>query len=160
MNLFQDWKANSGNTKGQLILFLFRIAQAASKGNLLTRIFFWPYLAFYRLIVVWILGIELPLNGFVGPRLRLYHGQSLVVFGRVSIGADVTLRHCTTIGAKQIGDKYLFPTIQDGVDIGCNSVVLGDITIGANSVIGAGSVVLKSTARGSVFAGNPAKQLR
>ncbi len=159
-NPFQDWEANSRNTKGRLVLLMFRLACLASNNGLLVKSVCYPYLLFYQLIVSWTLGIELPLNGTVGPRLRLYHGQALVVYNRVSIGSDVTLRHCTTIGAKLVDGEYFYPTIGDRVEIGSNCILIGNINIASDTVIGAGSVVLKSTNNGDVVVGNPARQVK
>jgi len=160
MIFFQDWAANTGNTKGRVVMLLFRIAQWVSARNMILRAALSPYLVFYRAVINWGLGIELPVSGHVGPRLKIYHGQGLVVYNRVHIGADVTLRHCTTIGSKLVHGVQQYPILEDGVDIGANSVVIGGVTIGANAIIGAGSVVTKSIPPNGVFAGNPARPLR
>ena len=81
----------------------------------------------------------------------------------VLIGPNVTL--CTTghsIHPKHRGDgMYSFPiTIEDNVWIGANVVVLPDVTIGKNSVIGAGSVVTKDIPANSVAFGSPCKVFR
>lgn len=154
--ILQDLRANAGNPKAQGILVLFRTAQVARrylrKYPLLAL-----YLVFYRVIVEWILAVELPWNTEVGPRLRIYHGFGLVVNDGSVIGADVTLRHNVTIGHKEPHGRC--PRIEDGVDFGASSVALGDITIGANAVVGAGSVVVRSVEAGERVAGNPAKSL-
>jgi putative colanic acid biosynthesis acetyltransferase WcaB len=157
--IFQDWNANHGNPKGQLVLALFRVAQwvrALPEPWWLLGI---PYLAFYRISVEWVLGIELRFATRVGPRLRLFHGQALVVHEASVIGADCILRQSTTIGNKTLADGSPGPSpvLGNGVDVGANAVILGGITIGDEAVIGAGSVVLKDIPARAVVAGNPAR---
>jgi putative colanic acid biosynthesis acetyltransferase WcaB len=151
-SIFQDWEANRGNPKGQLVLALFRLAQRVRAFPEPWWLLGIPYLAFYRISVEWILGIELRFGTRVGPRLRLFHGQSL-------IGADCTLRQSTTIGNKTLanGLEGPSPVLGNGVDVGANAVILGAITIGDQAVIGAGAVVLKDVPARAVVAGNPAR---
>lgn len=68
--LFQDWNANSNNSKGQFVLVLFRLASLATRHKLIF-ILFVPYLIFYRVLVEWILGIELPYKAKIGKCLKL-----------------------------------------------------------------------------------------
>jgi len=158
-DILQDWEANRGNPKGQLVLALFRLAQwvrALPEPWWLLGI---PYLAFYRINVEWILGIELRFKTRVGPRLRLFHGQALVVHESAVIGADCTLRQSTSIGSKKLADGSdgASPVLGNGVDVGANAVILGAITVGDGAVIGAGAVVLKDVPARAVVAGNPAR---
>lgn len=157
--IFQDWEANQGNVKGQLVLALFRLAQKTRALPEPWWLLGLPYLAFYRLSVEWMLGIELRFKTRVGPRLRLYHGQALVVHEQTVIGADCMLRQSTTIGNKigADGKPGACPVLGNGVDVGANAVILGAITIGDGAVIGAGSVVVKDVPAGAVVAGNPAR---
>ena len=162
MYIFQDLKNNPKNIKAKIVLVLFRLAQLCRKTP---KPFFYiliPYLIFYRVIVEWILCIELPWNTKVGKGLSLFHGQSLVVNDGTIIGENCTLRHCTTIGNKQLenGEFSNAPIIQDNVDIGSNVVILGPITIGRGSIIGAGSVVVKDIEPYSLVVGNPARVIK
>ena len=162
MYIFQDLKNNPKNIKAKIVLVLFRLAQLCRKTP---KPFFYiliPYLIFYRVVVEWILCIELPWNTKVGKGLSLFHGQSLVVNDGTIIGENCTLRHCTTIGNKQLenGEFSKAPIIEDNVDIGSNVVILGPITIGCGSVIGAGSVVVKDIEPYSLVVGNPARVIK
>src|SRR5687768_9203837 len=104
----QDAAANSNNTKGKLVMLLFRIADYSSRRKW-TKILFFPYLLFYRFFVEWTLGIELPWGVEIGSGLRLFHGQATVVNKHTIIGSNCTLRQSTTIGnAKEEGP---FPVI-------------------------------------------------
>ena len=157
-----DWDANRGNSKGQLVMLLFRIAQSVRRLPDPWWLLGAPYLVCYRLLVEWVLGIELRYKTQVGPRLRLFHAQALVVHEHTVIGEDCTIRQSTTIGNKTLldGESGACPVIGDRVNIGANAVILGGITIGDGAVIGAGSVVVKDVAAGAVVAGNPARVIR
>ena len=159
--LFQDWQANKGNLKGRVILVLFRIARLLRNSSPPIMILGIPFLVTYRIMIEWILGIEIPWNLELGENAKLYHGQALVINDNSKIGANVTIRHSTTIGAKVAKDgRSLAPRIGNNVDIGSNVVILGSVSIGDNAIIGAGSVVVKDVEAGTVVAGNPAKAVR
>lgn len=159
MNLMQDWEANRGNPKAQLVLLFFRLAAACRRLKRPWIFFTLPYLICYRVGVEWILGVELPWKLQVGPGLKLFHGMGLVVNDRAVLGRDVILRHCTTIGVKetQALGQGAAPVIGDGVDIGSNVVILGAIHVGAGARIGAGSVVIRDVPAGATVVGNPAR---
>ena len=158
--LFQDWGQNRQNFKGQLVLFMFRLVQAVNKYTL-TKIIFFPYLMFYRFFVEWLLGIELPRKLQIGRGLSLFHGQALVVNKGTVIGEYCVLRNSTTIGHKKLPDGTFSkcPVIGNHVDIGANVCIIGDVTIGDNVIIGAGSVVVKNIPANSIAVGNPARVL-
>ena len=114
----------------------------------------------YRIIVEWILCVEIPFRTKIGKSLRLYHGQSLVVNNETIIGSNCTLRQSTTIGTNKKlsnGKWNKSPIIGDNVDVGANCIIIGPIVIGDNVIIGAGSVVVKSVESNTKVAGNPAK---
>lgn len=154
--VFQDWKTNAGNTKGRVVLLLFRMANFCST----KRIYYYlgiPYLLFYRFTVEWVLGIEIPWNTKIGKNLRLFHGQALVVNKDVVIGENCILRHSTTLGNKQLksGLMSLSPIIGNHVDIGSNVCVIGHVYIQDHVLIGCGTVVVKDVCSNSVVTGNP-----
>jgi putative colanic acid biosynthesis acetyltransferase WcaB len=161
MNIFCDWKRNKKNIKGRLVLPAFRIAHLAANNKMLFIIFI-PYLIFYRIVVEWILGIELPYKTLIGKGLSLYHGHALVVNDGTVIGEDCVLRHSTTIGNKLLsnGSFSQCPKIGNNVDIGSNVCIIGPIIIGNNVIIGAGSVVVKDVPPDSVVVGNPARIIK
>jgi putative colanic acid biosynthesis acetyltransferase WcaB len=158
--VFQDWRANRQNFKGQLVLFLFRLAQLVNK-SIITKIIFYPYLLWYRYVVDWVWNIELPRKLTVGEGLSLFHGHALVINQGVVIGENCTLRNSTTIGHKSLGDGNFSacPRIGNNVDIGANVCIIGDVTIGDNVIIGAGAVVTKNIPADCVVVGNPARIL-
>lgn len=156
-SVFQDWKTNRGNIKGRMILVFFRLAVVLRSHIVLTILFF-PYLAFYRFFIEWVLGTEVQWGLKVGSGFRLEHGQSLLISGRSTIGKNCTVRQSTTIGNRRLKDGSLaVPIIGDNVDIGAHVCIIGDIVIGDNVIIGAGSVVVKDIPSNCTVFGNPAK---
>lgn len=160
--VFQDWKVNPRQPKIQLALASFRLAQKCSR---LAKPWYYlvvPYLVLYRVAVDWLLSIELHWTLQVGPRLRIYHGFGLVVHPETVIGADCTLRHCTTFGAREAvpGPTSGLPVLADGVNVGPHCVILGPVQIGEGAMIGAGSVVTRDVPAGAIVAGNPARVLQ
>lgn len=159
-HLFQDRQANRQNFKGQLVLFLFRLAQLINR-SMIAKVIFYPYLLLYRYWVDWVWGIELPRKLTVGKGLSLYHGHALVLNQGVIMGNNCTLRNSTTIGHKKLADGTFSacPRIGNNVDIGANVCIIGDIEIGDNVAIGAGSVIVKNIPANSIAVGNPARIL-
>lgn len=156
--LFQDWRANRKNIKGQLVLFLFRSVQLINR-SMFFKIILFPYLMLYRFFVEWLLGIELPRKLTAGKNLILYHGQALVVNQGVVIGDNCVLRNSVTIGHKKLADGSFTacPIIGNYVDIGANVCIIGNITVGNNVIIGAGAIVVKNVPDNCVVVGNPAR---
>lgn len=159
--VLQDWAVNAGNPKGQLVLLAFRVAQALWRTPTPLRWLGVPLLVLYRVVVDWVLGIELHWKLRVGPRLRLYHGVGLVVNPGAVIGADCVLRHCTTIGraSGEFDAPTGCPVLGDGVDVGPHAAILGPIRVGDGARIGAGAVVVRDVSPGAVVVGNPAREL-
>lgn len=160
--IFQDWSTNKGNIKAQLILSFYRFCYLISSSNKFILILGIPFLIIYRIVIEWILGVEIPFRTRIGKCLKLYHGQSLIINNKTIIGANCTLRQSTTIGNKMLSNNTWSgcPVIGNSVDIGCNVVIIGPIIIGDNVTIGAGSVVTKHIKSNVIVAGNPAKVIK
>jgi serine O-acetyltransferase len=122
----------------------------------------WQRLAKLPALVNFVLfGIEVPPRIPIGPGLVLMHTQGTVL-GAASIGANVTLYHQVTLGAVEMDFAYtamLRPIIGDGVVIGVGAKVLGGLTLGNGSVVGANAVVIKNVPPGYVAIGVPARNL-
>ncbi len=101
-------------------------------------------------------GIEIHPAAIVGRRLFIDHGMGVVIGETAVIGNDVTLYQGVTLGGTGKGHGKRHPTICDNVFVGNNTNVLGNITIGENSRIGAGSVVLTDVPPNSTAVGVPA----
>ncbi|HET8824399.1 MAG TPA: serine O-acetyltransferase [Terriglobales bacterium] len=103
----------------------------------------------------WMTGIEIHPGAQIGSRLFIDHGMGVVVGETTIIGDEVTIYQGVTLGGtgKEQGKRH--PTIGNGVVIGAGARVLGNIEIGHNSRIGAGSVVLRSIPDDSTVVGVP-----
>lgn len=104
-------------------------------------------------------GIEIHPGAIIGSNLFIDHGMGVVIGETAIIGNDVTIFHGVTLGGtgKDKGKRH--PTIGDNVLIGAGAKVLGNISIGSNSKIGANAVVIKSFPESSTIVGVPGKKI-
>lgn len=100
-------------------------------------------------------GIEIHPGATIGPRLFIDHGMGVVIGETTEIGADVTLYHGVTLGGTSLNKGKRHPTLGDRVVIGAGAKVLGAITIGSDSRVGANAVVVKAVPENSVVVGVP-----
>ncbi len=102
-------------------------------------------------------GIEIHPGAKIGRRLFIDHGMGVVIGETCEIGNNVTLYQGVTLGGtgKEKGKRH--PTVKDNALIATGAKVLGSITVGENSKIGAGSVVLKDVPPNSTVVGIPGK---
>ena len=123
----------------------------------------WLWLRGFRLFPRWLsqvarlfTGIEIHPGAKIGRRLFIDHGMGVVIGETAILGNDVTLYQGVTLGGtgKEKGKRH--PTLRDGVFVGNNANILGNITIGENSRVGAGSVVLRDVPPNSTVVGVPA----
>ena len=150
-----DIAANSHDPKGLLLVVAYRLASEARRwgtASPLHRLAVVPALLAYRVVVEWVLGVELPAQVDAGPGLRIRHGQGLVVNTGTVLGANVMLRHNVTIGniRRGPGDTTACPVIGDGVEFGAGAVVVGPVTVGDGALIGANAVVSTDVPAGAV----------
>jgi serine O-acetyltransferase len=100
-------------------------------------------------------GIEIHPGATIGRFFFIDHGMGVVIGETAEIGDYVTLYHGVTLGGTSLNKVKRHPTLEDHVVVGAGAKVLGAITIGANSRIGANAVVVKSTPPDSVVVGVP-----
>src|SRR5947209_10392413 len=128
----------------------------------LPKLLRWPFTLLYRFLqkwVQWTCGITLPYTVRLGRRVRIWHHGGMIL-NAAAIGDDVHIRQNTTFGIARKDRLHELPTIEDRVDVGCGAVILGKITIGHDSVIGANAVVLNAVPPNSVAVGVPAKVIK
>ena len=101
-------------------------------------------------------GVDIHPGALLGRRLFIDHATGVVIGETAIVGSDVTLYQGVTLGGtgKVHGKRH--PTVCDGVFVGNNANILGNITIGQNSRVGAGSVVLTDVPPNSTVVGVPA----
>ena len=100
-------------------------------------------------------GIEIHPAAEIGRRLFIDHGLGVVIGETAIVGDDVLLYQGVTLGGtgKEQGKRH--PTLEDSVVVGSGAKILGNITVGNNCRIGAGSVVLRNVPADSTVVGVP-----
>ena len=100
-------------------------------------------------------GIEIHPGAEIGRRFFIDHGMGVVIGETTIIGDDVTLYQGVTLGGtgKEHGKRH--PTLRNNVVVGVGAKVLGNVTIGENSRVGGGSVVVDDVPENSTIVGVP-----
>jgi serine O-acetyltransferase len=105
-------------------------------------------------------GIEIHPAADIGPGLFIDHGMGVVIGETARLGQDVTLYQGVTLGGTGFATGKRHPTVEDNVTIGASASLLGPITVGHGSKIGAGSVVIHDVPPNSTVVGNPGHPVR
>jgi serine acetyltransferase len=156
VKILQDWQANAGDKKAQIVMLAFRTAQMVNASqSLFARVVAKPYTVAYRIIIDWVLGVEIPWQTQIGPELRLQHAQSIVINAEVVIGSRVSLHQGVTLGGRRSGHDC--PIIGDAVRVGAGAIIIGDVRVGNEAIVGAGAVVVHDVAPKARVVGNPAR---
>ncbi len=102
-------------------------------------------------------GIEIHPGAQIGKNFFVDHGMGVVIGETAIVGDDVLLYQGVTLGGtgKETGKRH--PTLGNGVVVGAGAKILGNITIGDNSYIGANAVVIKSVPPSSTVVGIPGR---
>ncbi len=104
-------------------------------------------------------GIEIHPGATIGHNFFIDHGMGVVIGETAEVGDNVTLYHGVTLGGTSSQKVKRHPTLEDNVVVGAGAKVLGAITIGSGSRIGANAVVVKSTPPNAVVVGVPGQVL-
>lgn len=96
----------------------------------------------------------------IGRRVFIDHGAGVVIGETAVIGNDVLIYQQVTLGGVSTDKGKRHPTLEDNVVIGAGAKVLGNITIGENSKVGANSVVVNNVPTDSTAVGIPARVLK
>ena len=145
---------------GVKAIFFHRVANffATAKFHMIARIIS----QFSRFLT----GIEIHPKAEIGKNLFIDHGMGVVIGETSKIGDNVTIYHNVTLGgispsinSNDQRNIKRHPTLEDNVVVGSGAQILGPITIGKNSLVGAKSVVTKNVLEKSIMAGIPAKKI-
>jgi len=109
----------------------------------------------FSLFARWLTGIEIHPGAQLGRRLFIDHGMGVVIGETAIVGDDVTLYQGVTLGGTGKAHGKRHPTLEDSVVVGGGAKILGNIIIGKNCRIGAGSVVLRNVPADSTVVGVP-----
>lgn len=102
-------------------------------------------------------GIEIHPGAKIGRRFFIDHGMGVVIGETAEIADDVTIYQGVTLGGTSLRKEKRHPTVESFVVIGAGAAVLGPVTIGRNSRIGSGSVVVSPVPPNSTVVGIPGK---
>jgi serine O-acetyltransferase len=105
-------------------------------------------------------GIEIHPAARIGSSLFIDHGMGVVIGETAEIGDSVTLYQGVTLGGTGFATGKRHPTVQDNVTIGSGAKLLGPITIGHGSKIGANTVAIHDVPPNSTVVGNPGHPVR
>ncbi len=106
----------------------------------------------------WLTGIEIHPGARIGRRFFIDHGSGVVIGETAELGDDVMLYHGVTLGGRTQDDTgKRHPTLANGVIVGAGAKILGPITVGRNTVVGANAVVTRDAPEESVLTGVPAR---
>ena len=132
-------------------IFLYRIAHA-----LWVRGWRWGPRFISYLARVWT-SIDIHPGATIGLRFFIDHGSGVVIGETAELGDDVTLYHGVTLGGTSWRKGKRHPILGDGVVVGAGAKVLGPVTLGAHSRVGANSVVIGNVPEGHTVVGIPGK---
>lgn len=108
----------------------------------------------------WLTGIEIHPGARIGKRLFIDHGAGVVIGETAEIGDDVLLYQGVTLGGTGNERGKRHPTVGNRVVIGTGAAVLGNIILGDDVKVGAGSVVVHSVPEGATVVGIPGRVVR
>lgn len=143
------------------------LTYAGIKAMIRYRIAHYLYVRKWRLIPRMIMararrvtGIEIHPGASIGGGLFIDHGAGVVIGETAEIGENVVIYQGVTLGGtgKDVGKRH--PTVCDNVMISAGAKILGPVTIGEGSKVGAGSVVLKDVPPHSTIVGVPGRVVR
>lgn len=126
--------------KDELIVFIYRVSYFFRGIK--------PLAVLISYINSMLFGIDISPFAKIGKNFKVNHGVGTVI-GPCKIGDNFNIKHNVTIGNKENGVQK-FPVIGNNVIIYTNSIVLGDIKVGNNVIIGAGSFVDKNIPSNSI----------
>ena len=117
------------------------------------------YRALYRRVRN-VYGIELPYTVKLGRRVIFEHQGGIVIHGYSEIGDDSIIRQSVTLGNRHLDQPFDAPVLGSRVNVGAGAAIMGKVTLGDDSAVGANAVVLKDVPAGVTVVGIPAKPIK
>jgi serine O-acetyltransferase len=155
----EDYRTNDSDifSQGFWMLFIHRFGnwRMGVRTKLLRAPLTFIYRFLNKMTQVWF-GMKLDYVVPVGRRVKLEHFGGMILGAR-RIGNDVIIRQNTTFGISSPDDLRAKPTIGDLVDLGAGVVIIGNVTIGENSIVGPNSAVFSDVPPNSIALGVPAQ---
>lgn len=143
----RNWFELLLTTTGIHAVWCYRLAHQLWKAKLYTLA---------RLVSNWAKlwsGIEIHPAAKIGRRFVIDHGNGVVIGATAVIGNDVLVYHQVTLGGNQNTKEKRHPTIGDNVVLGAGAKIIGNITVGNGSSVGANAVVTKTVPSNSTVVG-------
>jgi serine O-acetyltransferase len=106
-------------------------------------------------LIRWLTGVDIHPAATLGPNLFIDHATGVVIGETADVGADVTIYQGVTLGGTSLERGKRHPSVGDRVTIGAGAKVLGPVTIGNDSRVGANAVVVRPVPANSVVVGVP-----
>src|SRR6202165_5960516 len=157
-NIRQDLRAHRGDWGAQgfwvLVVYRFGRWRYGIRPAILRKFFSLLYKVAFKWIQI-ITGVELPCEVEIGKNFVIDHFGGIVISGYARFGDNCRIRNGVVVGLKRV-DEPCAPRIGNNVDIGAGAKLLGAITIGDNSIIGANAVVVQDVPENSIAIGVPA----
>jgi serine O-acetyltransferase len=157
-NIRADFDAHGRDAGSQgfwvMVVYRFGRWRYGLRPALLRKLCSFIYKVLYKAIQI-ITGIELPCEAVVGRNFIIDHFGGIIVSGYARFGDNCRIRNGVVVGLRRVEEPFA-PVIGNNVDIGAGAKILGRITIGDNSIIGANAVVLDSVPDNSIAIGVPA----
>jgi len=146
-------------------VFTMRLCRALNQGSWVRRKALGTVARIFHRIATNAAAMDLPWETNVGPGFCITHGWGVVISPRATIGANCTVMHGVTIGAKdnigQNGERTTeYPVIEDEVFIGPHAVIVGGIRVGRGARIAAGTIVTNDVPSHAIVVGNPMRVIR
>jgi serine O-acetyltransferase len=105
-------------------------------------------------------GVEIHPAARIGSDFFIDHGSGVVIGETAEIGDRVTLYQGVTLGGTGFARGKRHPTLEDDVTVGSGAKLLGPVTVGRNSKVGANTVVIEDVPDHTTVVGNPGHPVR